>query len=150
MPQRGPTISGKPFEYHRRFRVFFIDGVIYPATCHMDVGWNVHSSSREQVMRSRDWMQDEEAAFVADYRAFVGATASRALQSIIDAVGLDFCGIDFNLLPDGRILIYEVNPIMRHSFDYVAAFPYLRPGLEKISAAFEKMVLRRAQGRAAT
>ena len=145
LPRRGRSLRSLPFRYRRRLRVLFIDGAYYPATCHMDRHWNVHSKDRHNVMTRLPWMQAEEQAFIADWRAFVGPTAAAAVEAVFETIGLDFCGIDFNLMPDGRLLLYEVNPTMRHSFDYVEPFPYLRPGLERISAAFEAMVMRRAK-----
>ena len=66
-----------------------------------------------------------------------------ALHRISEVTSLDFFGIDFCVLPDDRLLVFEANAAMRHNFDHVAAFPYTKPHLDRISTAFTNMVLRR-------
>jgi hypothetical protein len=57
---------------------------------------------------------------------------------------LDFFGVDFNVLDDGRILIFEMNPAMRHSFEHAQNFPYLIPHAQRITDAFQAMITSRA------
>ena len=44
--------------------------------------------------------------------AVVGAEIWEALKDVLRATELDFCGLDFTIAPDGRALIFEVNPAM--------------------------------------
>ena len=70
-------------------------------------------------------------------------------MSLYDLVRLDFFGVDFTVTDASELLIYEMNPVMRHSFDHARLFPYLRPHLQRITAAFRDMVELRARGHAA-
>lgn len=126
--------------YFRKMRVFFIDGRIHPVVCHIDTAWNVHGGNRTEVMAANDWMMEEERAFLADCRGYLGDAAFRTLEGLYDRIGLDFFGIDFTLMADGRILVYELNPTMRHSFDHAEHFPYLTPHLQRITDSFNEML----------
>lgn len=127
-------------EYFRKMRVFLIDGRLYPVVLHIDDVWNVHGGNRKEMMLKHPWMMDEEKAFMADCRGYLGARRHALLEGLHEDIGLDFFGIDFTLTGDGTILVYELNPTMRHSFDHARKFPYLTPYLENISAAFDRML----------
>ncbi len=123
----------------RKMRVFFIDGVPYPAICHFDTLWNVHGSNRTETMLRHQWMVDEEKAFMGDCQNYLGDGPFARLMTMPEIIGLDFFGVDFTVLENGTVLLFEVNPAMRHSFDHAENFPYLLPYLETISKAFQKM-----------
>ncbi len=131
-------------DYFRKMRVFFIDGEIYPVVHHVDNVWNVHGFNRTTVMAATPWMQELEQAYLDDPAAFVGDTAYGALKSLHGIAKLDFFGVDFNVLDDGRILIFEMNPAMRHSFEHAQNFPYLMPHAQRITDAFQAMITSRA------
>lgn len=129
--------------YFRKMRLFFIDGRMFPVVCHIDTVWNVHGDNRETVMLNNQWMMDEEQAFMADPRAYLGEKRFLLLQRLHGEIGLDFFGVDFTVADDGRILIYEINPVMIHKYDHAGNFPYLTPYLEAISDAFNAMIIER-------
>jgi hypothetical protein len=104
----------------------------------------VLNSNRTTVMAATPWMQELEQAYLDDPAAFVGDTAYGALKSLHGIAKLDFFGVDFNVLDDGRILIFEMNPAMRHSFEHAQNFPYLMPHAQRITDAFQAMITSRA------
>lgn len=128
--------------YHK-MRLFCIDGRWYPVARLTHNEWNVHSGDRYAVMDKNGFTQDEERAYLADMPGFVGPRAVAALAAIRDTVGLDFFGVDAELLPDGSLLIFECNAAMRHNFDHARAFPYTAAYLRAISRAFAEMVANR-------
>ena len=111
--------------------------------CHIDRVWNVHGDNRKDVMLQHKWMMEEEARFASDCKGHLGADAYQALHAIHGVIGLDFFGIDFTVRPDGSILVYELNPAMRHSYKHAKNFPYLQPSLDAITQAFNRMILDR-------
>ncbi|MBT5308097.1 MAG: tetratricopeptide repeat protein [Rhodospirillaceae bacterium] len=131
-------------DYYRKLRLFCIDGKLYPVVCHIDQVWNVHGGNRKTLMKTNDWMQDEEKSFLNDPKAYVGADNYRLLENLHDIIKLDFFGVDFNLMADNSILIYELNPAMRHSLVHAESLPYLTPSLQVISDAFARMTIDRA------
>ncbi len=133
--------------YYRKLRLFCIDGNLYPAVCHIDAVWNVHGGNRKTLMKQNTWMQDEEKSFLEDFTAYIGPENRRHLESLHRIIKLDFYGIDFTIMDDNSILIFELNPAMRHSFVHAEALPYLTPHLNKISEAFEAMAMGKVKGR---
>ena len=132
-------------KYHRKMRFFSIDGKLYPVVLHIDATWNVHGSNRKTLMAEHDWMMAEEKSFMADPQAYLGEEVYLRMEKLADLVGLDFFGIDFNVTESGDILIFEMNPAMRHAFDHADNFEYLRPHMERVTNAFRAMIDSRAK-----
>ncbi len=126
-------------------RVFFIDGRFYPVANLFNNSWNVHSGDRYSIMNKTQWTQGKEQSFLNDPVNYIGSENFEKLCKIRDLVGLDFFGIDFTILPDRTLFIFELNAAMRHNFDHAKNFPYTEPHLRKISNAFDAMVQRRLQ-----
>ncbi len=129
--------------HYTKMRFFAIDGALYPVVRHVDEVWNVHGGNRKTFMNSHPWMVEKEKQFLTDPASVIGAKATATLQKLPGFIGLDFFGIDFTLLEDGTVLIFELNPAMRHSFNHAKKSPYMRPHLEAISNAFQAMVERK-------
>ena len=128
-----------------KMRLFAIDGQLYPVVHHIDEVWNVHGGNRKTFMASHEWMLEKEQQFMRDPKSVIGNEAYALLQTLPDVIGLDFFGFDFTTLPDGTILIFELNPAMRHSFDHAENFAYLEPHMQAISDAFAAMVDKKIQ-----
>lgn len=146
---RGAEDTRAAGTYNKK-RFFFIDRRLYPVVSHIDRVWNVHGSNRREVMRRTPWMIEQEKRFLADPRAEIGAPAYDRIEALKDDVGLDFFGIDFTMMPDGRVLVFEMNPAMRHSHDHARNTPHLTPYMEAITKAFEAMVRERLLALAAS
>lgn len=129
----------------RKMRVFVIGGTPYPVHWFCSPRWYVrgHEDAR-RLMRERPELTEEMRRFLNDPHGAVGHAVWRSLAAIGDRLGLDFVGIDFSVLPDGRALVFEANPAMTHHFEFVKEMPFQRPALEAISAAFDRMVHDRA------
>ncbi|MEM9117868.1 MAG: TauD/TfdA family dioxygenase [Cyanobacteria bacterium P01_F01_bin.56] len=124
-------------------RIFFIDGNFYPVANLFNNSWNVHSGDRYRIMAQTPWMQEKERFFLNDPINYLGIQQFDKLRKIRDVVGLDFFGIDFTLLEDGTLFIFELNAAMRHNFDHAENFPYTKPHLQRISLAFDTMLHRK-------
>ncbi len=124
-------------------RIFFIDGEFYPVANLFNNAWNTHSGDRYNIMNQSPWMQTEEKAFLGNPYGYFGAENFKKFYQIRDIIGLDFFGIDFTILPDGTLFIFELNAAMRHNFDHAKNFPYTEPHLKRISRAFNTMVQKR-------
>lgn len=132
--------NASPEGHYSKIRFFCIDGQLYPVVYHVDQVWNVHGSNRKTFMAAHDWMVERERAFLQDPSSIIGESIYARLKTLPALIGLDFFGFDCTLMDDGTILIFELNPAMRHSFDHAENFPYMRPHLQAISDAFETMV----------
>ncbi|HZX67348.1 MAG TPA: tetratricopeptide repeat protein [Candidatus Elarobacter sp.] len=94
----------------RKYRVMTIGGRLYPVHLAMAAEWKVHYFRSE--MAGRADYRAEEARFLADMPAAIGTRAVAALDRIAAVLALDYGGIDFALLPDGRVLVFEANATM--------------------------------------
>jgi hypothetical protein len=94
--------------WYRKYRLVFVAGEIFSVHLAISTDWLVHYWRVEMA----DWMNREEAAFLADHRNVFLGDASTALEEVVARLGLDFGGIDCALLPDGRVLLFEANATM--------------------------------------
>jgi hypothetical protein len=103
--------------------------------------WLVHYFSAD--MMAAPWKREEESRFLADPARALGPRAMAGLAAIEMRLGLDFGGIDFTLLPDGRVLVFEANATMAvHLTDKIEDFPYKHETVPRIFEAVETMLAR--------
>ncbi|HEX7750716.1 MAG TPA: hypothetical protein VF445_18435 [Bordetella sp.] len=134
--------------YFRKYRAVFVDRE--PLPYHLAIGenWVLHYVTAD--MRAHAWKTEEEHRFLEDPQAALGAAAWAAVREIGKRLDLDYCGVDFSLLPDGRVLVFEANATMlvhaESGEDEVLRFK--NPYVQRIFDAFEGMLARRmVQGR---
>jgi hypothetical protein len=96
--------------YFRKYRVVFVDGRPYPYHLAISQHWMVHYFSAEMVGEA--WKLEEERRFLEDMGGALGERALHAVEAIGRRLALDYGGIDFTLLPDGRVLVFEANATM--------------------------------------
>jgi hypothetical protein len=96
--------------YVRKYRIIFVGGVAYPYHLAISDNWLVHYFSAD--MPDHDWKLREEQQFLADWQSAIGAQATAAIHDIGKRLRLDYGGIDFSLLPDGTLLVFEANATM--------------------------------------
>ncbi len=130
---------------YRKSRTFCIDGRYFPVASLTHNSWNVHSGDRYTVMDKSPAMQEREQDYLRDFTGTLGDANMKRLDAIRDMIGLDFFGVDFTILPDGRLFIFECNAAMRHNYDHAHNFPYTRAHLDAVSNAFEAMVTSRVE-----
>jgi hypothetical protein len=94
----------------RKYRVMFVDGVLYPLHLAVSAHWKVHYFTA--AMAQEEALREEERRFLDDMPAVLGARAMSALQQICATLGLQYAGIDFALGPDGSVLLFEANATM--------------------------------------
>lgn len=130
--------------FFHKTRCFFIDGDFYPVAHLTSDKWMIHSGDRFRVMRHSRAAQRAEKQYLHRPKDVLGSRVLDRLYRIADVIQLDFFGIDFTVLPNGELLVFEANAAMRHNFDHATRFPYTRPFLESITHAFQTMMVRKA------
>ena len=127
--------------HFRKYRFIFVDEEILPY--HLAIGndWKLHHDATD--MPDHPWMQDEEAAFLANPGAVFNSRHYQALRAIRERIGLDFFGIDCGLDAAGQLVVFEVNASMLVHEDN-ATMPYKDPFVRAIKTAFDAMLQRRA------
>jgi len=129
--------------HFRKYRFIFVGEEMLPYHLAIGTDWKVHHVSTD--MANQPWMQQEEAAFLANPAAIFNAAHYQALRLVRKRFGLDYFGIDCGLDLDGHLVVFEVNAsILVH--DDNAEFPYKDPFVRVIKNAFDTM-LRNLAGR---
>ena len=92
--------------YWRKYRVIFVDRVPYPLHLAIHDDWAVWYYNAE--MQRSEAKLAEERDFLADLSASLPARAILALHELGSRVGLDYFGVDCSVLPDNRLLVFEL------------------------------------------
>jgi glutathione synthase/RimK-type ligase-like ATP-grasp enzyme len=92
---------------YRKFRTLFIDGELYPLHLALSDRWKVHYFSAN--MDTSAEYRAIEARFLSDQAAFLGPTATAALDAVAQLLGLEYAGADFGLDGAGNVVIFEAN-----------------------------------------
>jgi len=125
--------------YYRKYRVIFIGGKPYPYHLAISRNWLVHYASAD--MLAHQWKLEEELRFLEHPAAVLGWSAMQALREIGRRLDLDFCGIDFSILPDGRLLVFEANATMLvHLEEFHAQLQFKNRFILRILDAFAARV----------
>lgn len=127
----------------RKYRVMLIDGRPYVAHGAISSHWMIHYLNAG--MADSPAKRAEEADFMARFDTGFARRHANALQAINRAIGLDYLGIDCAEMPDGRLLVFEVDHAMVvHSMDPVDVYPYKPANMQRIFMAFRAMLFRTA------
>jgi tetratricopeptide (TPR) repeat protein len=132
--------------YFRKYRIIFVDRKPYPYHLAISQHWMVHYYTAE--MESCRWKLEEEKRFLHHPEAVLGAAGMKAVESVGKRMDLDYAGMDFSILPDGTILVFEANPTMLvHPESAAGALEHKNVYVRRIFDAFEDL-LQRSIGRA--
>jgi len=124
----------------RKYRMVFIDR--RPMPYHLAIGdrWLVHYLSTN--MLGEPARRAEEGRFLDDPQAAIGARAMAALAAIGARLDLDYAGVDFSVLPDGHVLVFEANATMVvHPEAPDSVLAYKNSAVAAILAAFDRMAV---------
>jgi tetratricopeptide (TPR) repeat protein len=129
----------------RKYRVVFVDREPYPYHLAISDTWMVHYFSAG--MENMPDKIAEEKHFLEQPRAALGSRAMDAIAAIGRRIDLDYSGIDFALLPDGRILLFEANATMLvHRERSNGPLAHKNARVQAIVDAFERMLARKSLG----
>jgi hypothetical protein len=128
----------------RKYRVAQIDG--RPFASHMGVSqhWMIHYLNAG--MRESAEKRAEEARWMAEFDRDFAQRHARAFEVLAERVGLEYFGIDCGETPAGELLIFEADVAMIvHAMDPPDLFPYKRPQMLKVFAAFQALLAKAAK-----
>ena len=124
---------------YRKIRMYSVEGTWYPRSVNVGKAWDVHFASYWELLQTGEAsrLQAEEGGFLDDWRAKIGPVGLEALDEVARVVDLDWFGIDFTVLPDGTLFVFEVNPAMRLAGSAQAPIP----GREVLSKRFKEPII---------
>ena len=103
---------------YRKIRAAVIGRDVFITHVHFGPRWNVHRERDKEKLAAFDLdgkIADHAAQMIATPDETLGRPAMAALHAIRSRIPLDFYGIDFDMLPDGRVLFFEANAAMNLS-----------------------------------
>jgi hypothetical protein len=129
----------------RKLRVVFIDG--RPFVSHMAVSprWMVHYLNAEMETSAAN--RAAEAEMMATFDTAFARRHAAAFQALVDTFQLDYFGVDCAETADGRLLLFEADVAMIvHAMDPADLYPYKKPAMAKLFAAFVSALATAARG----
>ncbi len=130
----------------RKYRIVLIDGK--PFICHLAISshWMIHYLNAGMADSAEK--RAEEARCFTTFEHDFAQRHALALQQIYQRMGLDYLGIDCAEMPNGELLIFEVDSNMIiHAFDSIELFPYKAQQMNRVFAAFRSLLIDRAEQR---
>lgn len=128
---------------YRKQRIAFIGGRGFPSHLAVSDHWMVHYLSAGMAEDAD--RRAEEARWMADFDRDFAPRHAAAFEALQRRLGLDYFGIDCAELPDGRLLLFEADVAMIvHDLDPVDLFPYKKPAMRRLFAAFQAELARAA------
>ncbi len=135
-----PFVDFRSADGHwRKYRVIFVDGRPFPFHLAVHDDWAIwyYNAGMDRDAGKRA----EEARFLADITASFPPRAMAALAALAERVGLDYFGLDCALMPDGRLLVFEVETgMIVHDTDPADLYPYKKRYVPRIFRAVETML----------
>ncbi|KAA0699516.1 tetratricopeptide repeat-containing protein [Neorhizobium sp. P12A] len=128
-----------PDDLYNKQRIVFINGKAYASHMALSEHWIVHYLSAGMAKNAakraveQEWMENFDTDFAVRHSA--------SFEALYRHVGLDYFGIDCAELPDGRLLVFELDVAMFvHSMDDAVVFPYKHVAMRKLFDSFVEAV----------
>jgi tetratricopeptide (TPR) repeat protein len=119
----------------RKYRMFFVDRTPFPYHLAIHDDWLVHYQT--SLTPGAPALRDEERRFLENPRTALGDLAYEAIVDVGRRLDLDFAGVDFAVLPDGRALLFEANATMcLHDEPEDSPLAFKNPFVRRIQEAF--------------
>ena len=124
-----------PNGLYAKQRVVLIRGKAFASHMASSAHWMVHYLNAD--MADHPNRRAAEAAWMADFDDDFAQRHATAFATLYDRIGLDYFGIDCAELPDGRLLVFEVDVAMIvHDMDPAQIFPYKPAAMRKLFTGF--------------
>jgi hypothetical protein len=127
-----------------KLRIVQIAGRPFASHLAVSDNWIVHylSAGMAEDTAKREIEADWMATFDTDFARRHG----RSFERLYAKLGLDYFGYDCAELPDGRLLLFEVDVAMVvHDMDSAELYPYKKPAMRKLFDAFLDMIEARSR-----
>jgi hypothetical protein len=123
----------------RKYRIALIDG--RPFAVHLAISSHWIVSYVNAGMADDAAKRREEAAFMAGFDEEFARRHAAAFREIHERLRLDYAVLDCGEMPDGRLLLFEVDTAaLVHATDPVELYPYKQPAMRKLFDAFRELL----------
>jgi hypothetical protein len=116
--------------FYRKYRSFFIGRHIVLRHMLVSDNWNVHAKDRARFLTEWPELLPEEEQLFETPQGNFPDQVFQCQQAIRERMPLDFFGLDYGIVPDGRMVLFEANATMNF-------FPFLSdPRLAHVKRAY--------------
>jgi hypothetical protein len=124
-----------PDGFFNKQRIVLINGRPFPSHMALSDHWIVHYLSAG--MAENAGKRAVEADWMANFDRDFARRHADAFAALNRHIGLDYFGIDCAELPDGRLLVFELDVAMVvHDMDDATIFPYKKIAMQTLFDAF--------------
>lgn len=124
---------------YRKYRIVLIDGKPYIAHFAVSGHWIVHYMNAGMARSAEK--RAEEALRMQSFDDDFAVRHAAAMAAIHARIGMPYLVIDCAEGRDGRLLVFEVdNSAVVHDLDPEDIYPYKKPVMKKLFAAFRRML----------
>jgi hypothetical protein len=95
--------------FYRKARFVIIDGKLHVRHYITYPEWLVEGAAHFNYMPDNDDSKRVEEHFLNNYQKIISAKALDSLHQIYNDIGLNYLGFDVDVMPDGSLLIFEIN-----------------------------------------
>jgi tetratricopeptide (TPR) repeat protein len=129
--------------YFRKYRTVFVDRQPHHYHLAISKNWLVHYFSADMLAEA--WKRDEERRFLENPVEALGPRAIAAVAAIGERLDMDFAGIDYTVLADGRVFVFEANATMAVYFPEEPEYSYKTAYVQAMLTDFEAMMERKIE-----
>jgi glutathione synthase/RimK-type ligase-like ATP-grasp enzyme len=111
---------------YNKARLVMVGGKLFARHFMTSPQWMTYAHIHSHYMADNTAAKQAEEHFVTHYTDIIGREALDSLHKIHDTLGLDYLGFDVAPMPDGKLLIFEINVAQNAllSIDF-EKFPYM-------------------------
>lgn len=131
-----------PDGFYKKARLVIIEGELYARHYISYPNWLVEGMMHFDYMKTNEDTKIIEENFLKNFKKILGPKAIADLFKIYEEVGLNFLAFDMDIMPDGKLLIFEINLAQNIFLDIdMQNFAYMKESADKIKNALIKSVL---------
>lgn len=128
--------------YHK-YRIIVIDGEAHLRHLRTTDHWMIHRKTCQTYMESHPEVIVEESTLLDRFEVDLKPQIQPLITEIYQRIQLEYFGIDCDIQPDGRLLLFEVNANMLTLRDFEKSQSRYQHALSKMQAAIVTMIQKR-------
>lgn len=127
---------------YKKARLVIIEGELFARHYISYPNWLVEGKAHFDYMPQNQDTKVIEKNFLENFKEILGAKVIGDLFKIYKEIGLNFLAFDVDIMPNGKLLVFEINLAQNIFLDVdMKNFGYMKDSADKIRAALKKSVL---------
>lgn len=127
--------------FYKKARLVIIAGELFIRHYISNPHWMVEGRSHFNYMKENYDTKIIEKYFLENFKEILGKKVIDDLFKIYDEIALDFLGFDVDIMPNGKLLVFEINVAQNIFLDVdISHFSYMKEYADKMKSALIKSV----------